>query len=538
MDKPSAEQIADAVRWIVSGGRAAAEVALTGPVYAALRRGGGKVRSAWVWEVRLAPALAAALDGAEGAAFDTVELFLSGDDHVVARADLAREFAPRHRGLRGIDIDYQGDVERLSPTEMIATNRDFKRAFVRYLERRGLDERAFWTGGGAIRRFDGAQYLVFTGPPVRAVALHRGNRVVPPDAITAATIADMIATMGDWLVRHVDARGRMTYKYWPSRGEESRADNTIRQFMATVALGRLADHGGDGDTRATAERNLAFNLDRFLRIEDGIGMIEYDGSAKLGAAALAALAILETPDGRARFAAAFDALVRGIDALWLENGAFRTFHKPAERNDNHNFYPGEALLFWAHLHRRTGDADIRRKALSSFETYRDWHRANRNPAFVPWHTQAYTLLFEDTGIGDLRDFVFEMNDWLLPMQQWDDAPSPDLMGRFYDPQHPQYGPPHASSTGVYLEGLTDALRLAEAADDGNRAARYRTAIRRGLRSVRQLQFLDEVDMFYIAKRDAVRGGLRTETYNNEIRVDNVQHNLMALLKLAEYGLAV
>jgi hypothetical protein len=29
------------------------------------------------------------------------------------------------------------------------------------------------------------------------------------------------------------------------------------------------------------------------------------------------------------------------------------------------------------------------------------------------------------------------------------------------------------------------------------------------------------------------GGLRTETYNNEIRVDNVQHGLMGLLKLSD-----
>lgn len=544
MIKPSAEQVAEIVARILKKGRGGggiADIPLSGPLYAALRRKGRKRHATWVWEEDLATALATLIEGAPGVAFDAIELFLSGEDRVVQPADFTRLLAPRHRGLRGIDIDYQGDVERLAPTEMIATNRDFKRAFHRYLDQRGLDERAFWAGGGTIRRFDGAQYLVLAGPRVRAVSLFRGNRVVPPEAITGETIADMIATMGDWLVRHVDERGRMTYKYWPSRGEESRANNTIRQFMATVALGRLAACRGDRRTRAAAERNLAYNLEQFFRVEDGVGMIEYDGSAKLGAAALAALAILEAPEGRSRFAAVFNALVRGIDTLWLENGAFRTFHKPPDRNDNHNFYPGEALLFWAHLHRRTGDREIRRKALLSFQTYRDWHRNNRNPAFIPWHTQAYRLLYEDTAITELREFVFEMNDWLLPMQQWESAPAPDLMGRFHDPKHPNYGPPHASSTGVYLEGLADALYLAETANDAGRAARYRTAIRRGLRSARQLQFLDEIDMFYISRRDAVHGGLRTETYNNEIRVDNVQHNLMALLRLQElekqgYGL--
>ena len=64
---------------------------------------------------------------------------------------------------------------------------------------------------------------------------------------------------------------------------------------------------------------------------------------------------------------------------------------------------------------------------------------------------------------------------------------------------------------------------------------YRTTILRGLRSVMQLQFVDEVDMFYISKskRNYVRGGIRTTVYDNQIRCDNVQHNLMAILKIID-----
>ena len=47
----------------------------------------------------------------------------------------------------------------------------------------------------------------------------------------------------------------------------------------------------------------------------------------------------------------------------------------------------------------------------------------------------------------------------------------------------------------------------------------------------QLEFGDEVDLYYISKRARVRGGLRTTVYDNEIRVDNVQHGLMALLDI-------
>ena len=56
---------------------------------------------------------------------------------------------------------------------------------------------------------------------------------------------------------------------------------------------------------------------------------------------------------------------------------------------------------------------------------------------------------------------------------------------------------------------------------------------RGIRSVAQLQYQDEVDMFYVSKkkRNYVKGGIRTTVYDNQIRCDNVQHNLLALYKI-------
>ena len=171
-----------------------------------------------------------------------------------------------------------------------------------------------------------------------------------------------------------------------------------------------------------------------------------------------------------------------------------------------------------------------RDSSRSFPYYRAWHLENRNPAFIPWHTQAYCIVWEWTRDGELADAVFAMNDWLLDVQQWETAPHPDCQGRFYDPSRP-FGPPHASSTAVYLEGLADAVALGRTVGEHDRVDRYRTAILRGLRSLSQLTFKDDVDMFYIAKRDAVRGGVQTSEYDNAVRVDNVQHALTAIDKI-------
>jgi hypothetical protein len=171
--------------------------------------------------------------------------------------------------------------------------------------------------------------------------------------------------------------------------------------------------------------------------------------------------------------------------------------------------------------------------MKSFEYWSKWHLENRRPAFVPWHTQAYFQVWQVTRDEKLRDFIFEMNDWLLSMQQWEDVAYDDERGRFFDRKRPEFGPPHASSTGVYIEGLIDAWQLAVAVGDKTRAESYRRALARGLRDLMQLQFVDDDDLFYVTDPEMTRGGVRTTVFRSEIRVDNVQHGLMGLLKILD-----
>ena len=108
---------------------------------------------------------------------------------------------------------------------------------------------------------------------------------------------------------------------------------------------------------------------------------------------------------------------------------------------------------------------------------------------------------------ELARCVFEMNDWLLPMQQWEGV-APDLHVRFHDPERPHFGPPHAASTGA-----------------------YETALARGLRSQHQLQFRDGNDAFYVAEPHRVLGALRSEAYDNTVRIDSAAHAPVAAVKM-------
>jgi hypothetical protein len=471
---------------------------------------------------------------------DTLEVFF-----IAASQDTEtskRLFSNIRRGVHGLEIRHGDQRTRYSPTYTVASNRKNERLIELYKGDHSLNEAQ--VAELSFRFLRGPQLLVPVAPsPGPALRMERGNTYVPYRDVTQSSVEAFAERMATWMAKNLHADGRMTYLYWPSRNEEApKRDNLIRQFMATVALGRIASRVSPAEAEAAWQRsrsNLQYNLEKYYRQEDEFGFVEGRGSAKLGSAALAALAIVEHPQ-REQWREQEEGLRRTVQSLWREDGSFRSFYKPATRNDNQNFYPGEALLLWATLYSQSKDEALLAQFMKSFQYYKAWHLdesvANRrNPAFTPWHTQAYFMVWTQTKSDELRDFIFEMNDWLVPIQEWQGTRYRDTKGRFHDSKRP-FGPPHASSTGVYLEGLVDAYALAKSVGDEARMKRYATAMRRGLRSSMQLQFVDDVDMFYIGDRDAVFGGLRTTVYNNQIRCDNVQHTLMGTQKILEAGL--
>lgn len=428
------------------------------------------------------------------------------------------------RGLRSIVVDAEIQIRR-SALQMLSENKSFHQVVNAALTKSNVKEKS----GFPVSLFKTKQYLI-SDSAAAPIELFRGNTVVSTGEINVSSLKKTISLMTAWLANQVNENGYANYKYWPSRGHYSSANNPIRQWMATVCLNRCATAYKNPQLQNIANKNLSYNLETTFKESNGLGYIWMNGTAKLGALSLAALAIFESPL-RKKYLNHEYKLCNTIYALSNSNGSFDTFLIPRWRKDNQNFYSGEALLFLATRYSISRNPEELSRIMDAFSYYRDWHRNNRNPAFVPWHTQAYFLIWQTTKNEALKDFIFEMNDWLLSMQQWESAEFPDMQGRFYDPKRSHFGPPHASSTGVYLEGLIDAFSLAKQVGDDDRAENYRIAIVRGIRSIMQLQFKDEVDYFYISDVNCVLGGLRTTVYDNTIRIDNVQHGLMALLKI-------
>ena len=500
-----------------------------GVVWFCVRLDGLATRSGWTDSIPLAE-LARHLGTSPE---EQIEVCVVDAVQRISPRHISRVFYNRMRGILGMEVSLGTNAVRYAPTQMIATNRSFDRVLERHLNSRQATV-AELRASGSLRALSCRQFLV-PGDGGDPVELARGSEPVECTPSLSGKRAAILATrIGDWMLANLSSHGELPYKYWPSRGMLSPADNAIRRLLAALALARLGRLRGDARIREASARNLRHTLKRYLRnIGEGRGAIVEDRGAKLGAAALAALAILESPS-RSEFLPEYAMLAAGVASMVDRERGFRTFFFPVERDgQNWNFYSGEALLFWAEARRQGAPgAPSLAQCMEAFDSCRKRHRQARNPAFVPWHTQACASLFAQTQHQDLAEFVFEMNDWLLPMQQWDDV-APDLRGRFYNPRRPDYGPPHAASTAAYIEALADAAALARAVGDHSRVAAYKRAVNRGLRCLRQLQFRNTRDSFYVSRGRRVLGALRTEVYDNAVRLDSAAHALAAAIKVLQ-----
>ncbi len=491
------------------------------------------------------------------AAADALQIELGHSARATPPGSIAPRLANAHTGLRGIALARNRKLLAvMGPAEMIAGNLPLRAALEALLEQQQLTAADLADGKAEVISFEVAQILVNLSPP-GLTPLYRGAPLVEPAAVSRAGVTAFADRMAAWMLRQVDATGRMVYEYQPSTGEESPTDNTVRQALATLCLGRIANRSKKPEDREIADNNLGYFMRHHYRLEGEFGLVaEIDQVSgipakpaaeaaadplpegkepKLGAIAVIALALLERPAIKL-FEKPLAALFATTRHLQQKDGSFRTHFGATDRDDNQNFYPGETLLLWATALRRKPALIDAETYLKSARYYRKFFKAAPSPAFVPWHTQAHVLALESIDAPELAKFVFEMNDWLLDLQQWEGAPYPDVAGRFYDPKRKQLGQAHASATGVYLEGLIDAYELARRSGDAKRAERYRLVILRGLRNLMQLQFKSPADMFYVTQPERVLGGIRTEVFDNRIRIDNVQHALMGTQRiLARFG---
>jgi hypothetical protein len=332
---------------------------------------------------------------------------------------------------------------------------------------------------------------------------------------------------GAWFLAHARKRGFVHYKYLPNKGRHALDNNYLRRLGGLWCVAALAQFTGDERFAHFATHGIAYFEEFATTTPRGGRYLVIGGDAKLGYPAFMILALIEMPwllEGERLL----DAYGEGLLSQQRADGSYAT-HFGSTRATGVDYYPGEANLALMALYEHGGARRHLAAVERSFPYYRAHWRAHPTLAFIPWQTQAFARLFHATRAAPVRDFVYEMTEALLREQQ---TPARHArrayVGGFTFPTP-------GISTASYLEGLVDAYLLARDEGDAPRAARYATATRLAIAYILSLQYRDD-NRFGLAKLDdKVRGGFRQSTDNSNLRVDNNQHAVMALMKVSRSG---
>jgi hypothetical protein len=326
--------------------------------------------------------------------------------------------------------------------------------------------------------------------------------------------------------------GFFVYSLHPS-GMSSVLNNDIRQLLASRALALRAL--SDDTLRALHEQNIGTIIEKWYREEDGVGYVYAYEKSKLGANAMLLRTLVASPFYE-KYEREAEHLVLGIKALQNNDGSFKPwFKEPTYEYDYDNlltFYSGEAILALLEYSEKTGDKEsynIAKRAQDFYiGEYIERMSENYYPAYVPWHTLSLAHFYRKTGETRYSDALFRLTDKLLEIQD-----TTEFVGRFYNPETPEYGSPHASSDAVYTEGLAVAYEVAKEVGDSERESRYHEALVQAFSNIESLQFTPKWYRVFDDTKigEQLRGGIQTNVCESNVRIDSTAHTVDALTTL-------
>lgn len=422
-------------------------------------------------------------------------------------------------GIHAIEIEKGDKKAYFEEFVPITKNYSLKETLERLCEKAELGENCYTDPEIKIFIYD---TISFKGDREdRIVDLYRYNILINSDEIDSKLLFERIALTKTWFINNINnGTERLQYMYYPSSDRYSSSNNDVRQLGTLWSITKLKDIFPDSSFDNLIKETLNYYLDYSVSIED-YSFIMISNEAKLAYNAFLILSLLNAPDypDNNKW---LTSLAKGIISLQDINGSFNTYFV-SDRNTGIDYYPGEAMLALMKLYNKTGERTYLNSVYKAFYYYRQYWRNNKTTAFIPWHSQIYFLLYNEIKDPEIKDFVFEMNDWLINNYQIYSDAYVDEIGGF-----PKTNP--RNSTSSYLEGITDAYLLARNIDDNFHLIKYKDAIRLGVRFILLTQYTED-NAFYIENQKRTLGGFRHSLISNTQRIDYSQHAIMALMKI-------
>ena len=401
----------------------------------------------------------------------------------------------------------------------IIKNYNLEKTLKQLCKKGGFKENCFLDKHTQINRLD---TVVFKAERNKEITdLYRFNILVDQKEIKQKSILESLTLAKDWALNNINSKTNLLeYTYYPSRDAYASNNQHTRQLATLWALTELREFLKTKELDSLIQSTFNHYLAN-ERTKDGYAYLAIDENPSIAFNAFMIMSLLNS--NIAQKAALLDKLAQGILSRQLPDGSYRTNFN-SDKITGIDYYPGEAMLSLMKIYKATKNTAYLDSVKKAFPYYRKYWRNKKNSAFIPWHTQAYYLLYQETADPELAEFIFEMNDWLIDHYQIYRSAYLDKIGGF--PKKI----PGGTVTAVYLEGINDAYALAVEKQDRRHKEKYGRSIAWGTRFILQSQF-NEKNSFYLENPKRAIGGIRITLMDNIQRVDSVQHSVMALLKV-------
>ena len=363
---------------------------------------------------------------------------------------------------------------------------------------------------------------ITTRPPLAPIELSRTGLV-------AAARAG-----GDYLVRMQNEDGSFHFLYDAAidRVMENVDYNILRHAGTAFSLFDLYAATKDPRYLTAANRAVDFLKTRFKPAKEprAIYVLDDDGTAKLGANGLALLAISRQmeldPPSSDRTSALH--LANHIMGQQEADGAFISYHP---EGDVSLYYPGEAILGLLAYYRIAANET---RVLESARRGADYLIESQRgmPELPPdaWLMQALEALHKLKPDPKYVEHVMALAEAMI-RDQFTGKQTPERYSG--DQNIGGFGPgePRVTAAAARSEGILSAYRMARANSDA-RAPAFLEALKASARFQMQHQFTKD-DAGWLPAPEKAAGAFRGSLSSTHVRIDFVQHNISALLGLAQ-----
>ncbi len=450
-------------------------------------------------------------------------------NHDMNLSELQKVFVPGVFGVQMLPTDSEDGLS-FDPWEIQEKNIPLPRMLESLCVKANLSARCYQDSGVRFRTFMKEHVIDIGG---QSFTLERNVTPVSVGGITPEFLDGRMSLIGQWAQHNQSSDGSLPYYYNPSSDTYASDNNAIRQLITIQGLFAIARDENDAITLDVAQRAEKKVLhDTYRSTSAGYAYIaDYSGRVPLGATALAILMLRE--HGNNTPSAVEKNLAEYILRMQRPDGSFQTFLESATSTEDEQFYSGEALTAIARMNAIHADSRFEEVLSKGYDYYRAKLGKDFMPQYAPWHMQAYSIAYEKSHDERYAEYVFWLADGLIQtMLKHDVRARPDEVGRFFNPEYPQWGPPHSASTSIYVEGLTYAHMLAKERGESARAQKYKDAILQGTRSLLLLQWTPE-SAYYVAAPDRVVGSFKISITDNRGRIDQTGHTANAFARVKE-----